>query len=485
MTAFGMQAGAGFTSLYSFTGANDGGIPYAGLVPGADGYLYGTTSSGGTNRSGSGVEYGGGTAFKIGTNGALTPLCYFNAAAGLTCTAGLAQGSDGNLYGTTVFNANPQEDDFAGDGTVFQISTNGGLTNLCYFNQPRGFPLAGLMQGHDGDFYGTTSAINLTGNQSRSSYGDVFKVGTNGDYTSLYFFGTLRDAYGDALDGGNPRATLIQGNDGNLYGTTWTGGDSYSDADEYYTYGTVFKISTNGALTSLYSFGGIDGTYPVAGLVQGSDGNLYGTTSGGGTYSADFYGNFYTYGTVFKISTNGAFTSLYSFTGTNDGANPEASLVQGSDGNLYGTTAVGGTNDSGTVFEINPDGTGFTTIYTFSAINAELNNFTYASNSDGAFPRANLILLGNTLYGTTSAGGIYGFGTVFSLTLPGPQLNIMPSGASVVLSWPTNFVLTLESTLNLGPAAVWNSVSPAPVIVNGQNVVTNPMTNLQMFYRLK
>jgi uncharacterized repeat protein (TIGR03803 family) len=96
-----------------------------------------------------------------------------------------------------------------------------------------------------------------------------------------------------------------------------------------------------------------------------------------------------------------------------------------------------------------------------------------------------LILVGNTLYGTASGGGTYGHGTVFSLTLPGPQLNIAPSGASVVLSWPTNSALTLESTLNLGPAAVWNPVSTLPVIVNGQNIVTNSMTGLQMFYRLK
>ena len=121
-------------------------------------------------------------------------------------------------------------------------------------------------------------------------------------------------------NGANPYAGLVHGSDGNFYGTTYNGGTNGDN-------GTVFKISTNGALTSLYSLtGGNDGAYPEGELVQGSDGYFYGTTFGGG------------WGTVFKISTNGALTSLYSFTGGNDGADPTAGLVQGSDGNFYGTT---------------------------------------------------------------------------------------------------------------------------------------------------
>jgi uncharacterized repeat protein (TIGR03803 family) len=148
-------------------------------------------------------------------------------------------------------------------------------------------------------------------------------------FTSLHSFQVF-------YNGENPYAGLVQGSDGNFYGTTYQGGTNGA--------GTVFKISTNGALTSLYSFtGGNDGRWPTAGLVQGSDGNSYGTTSEGGTNGS---------GTVFKISTNGVLASLYSFTGGNDGAYPNAGLVQGSDGNFYGTTANGGGGGAGTVFRL-------------------------------------------------------------------------------------------------------------------------------------
>jgi uncharacterized repeat protein (TIGR03803 family) len=145
-------------------------------------------------------------------------------------------------------------------------------------------PQAELVQGNDGNFYGTTL------NGGTNNAGTVFKVGTNGALTTLYFFTGF-------YDGGNPYAGLVQGSDGNLYGTTQQGGAN--------GYGTVFKISTDGALTSLYSFGGNDGANPQAALVQGGDGYFYGTTVG----------------TVFRISTNGALTTLHFFTG-NDGAYP-------------------------------------------------------------------------------------------------------------------------------------------------------------------
>jgi uncharacterized repeat protein (TIGR03803 family) len=213
---------------------------------------------------------------------------------------------------------------------VFKISAAGALTPLYSFTggADGGGP-AGLVQGSDGNLYGTT----FLGGANYA--GTVFKFNPAGTLTTLYGFT-------GGADGGNPSAGLVQGSDSDFYGTTLLGGT--------YSFGTVFKISSAGALTNLYSFaGGADGASPYAGLVQGSDGNLYGTTLGGGTSSTNCPG---TCGTVFKISSAGALTNLYSFTGGADGASPYAGLVQGSDGNLYGTTYTGGANDDGTVFKM-------------------------------------------------------------------------------------------------------------------------------------
>jgi|ERR1039458_8279362 uncharacterized repeat protein (TIGR03803 family) len=170
-------------------------------------------------------------------------------------------------------------------------------------------PEAGLVQGSDGNFYGTTSAGGAYG------YGTVFEITTNGALAILHSFT-------NGTDGVGPVAGLVQGKDGNFYGTTSAGG---VDGD-----GTVFEITASGVLTGLHSFtGGEDGSQPMAGLVQGSDGNFYGTTSAG-----DAYG----YGNVFKLTTNGALTTLHSFTNGTDGASPVAGLVQDSNGNFYGTT---------------------------------------------------------------------------------------------------------------------------------------------------
>ena len=224
--------------------------------------------------------------------------------------AGLVQGSDGNFYGTTREGGT---NDF---GTVFQITPNGALTSLYSFTggSDGEYPMAGLVQGSDGYFYGTTWG-------EMNPIGTVFKISTNGVLTTLYSFG-------GGNDGANPQAGLVQGSDGNFYGTTEDGGTNGS--------GTVFKISTNGVLTTLCSFGSLV-EESSSGLVQGSDGNLYGTS--GFVHGPNIVVSL---GTVFKISTNGALTSLFSFTGGIDGAIPEAGLVQGSDGNFYGTTEWNG-----------------------------------------------------------------------------------------------------------------------------------------------
>jgi uncharacterized repeat protein (TIGR03803 family) len=451
LPAFGIQAGVVFTSLYSFTGTSDGANPYAALVQGSDGYFYGTTLTGGTN------NYG--TVFKISAAGALTSLYSFTSTNdGADPFGGLVQGSDGYLYGTTAGGGT-----IGGYGTVFKISTSGALTSLCSFGY-EGTPLAGLVQGSDGNFYGTTAL----GGASNS--GTVFKFSTNGALSTLYSFT-------GHYDGGIPYAGLVQGTDGKFYGTTSYGYQGYYTG---FFPGTVFQIDTNGVLTTLYRFTGLgDGEYPRAALVQAGDGNFYGTTEG--DPSIDFRGS------VFQISTNGMLTNLPSFTGTNDGANPYAGLVLGSDGYLYGTTEFGGSSGNGTVFAVNTNGTGFTTLHSFSA--GSTNSSGVYTNSDGANPRAGLILSGNTLYGTASAGGIWGDGTVYSIALP-PLLTITLSGTNVILSWPTNVAgfdysgFTLEWATNLVSPAVWNTNSTPPVGIIGQNVVTNPIIGTQMFFRL-
>ena len=166
------------------------------------------------------------------------------------------------------------------------------------------------------------------------------------------------------------------------------------------------------------------------------------------------------------------------------GAEPVAGLIL-SGNTMYGTAYDGGTGN-GTVFAVNINGTGFTNLHTFTA--TRTNSSGVYTNSDGAYPQAGLILSGNTLYGTASVGGDWGVGTVFSLSLrsvSAPQLTIIPSGANVILTWPANAAgFTLQSTTNLVSPAVWITNSPAPVVVNGQNAVTNPISGTQKFYRL-
>jgi len=315
--------GGTLTTLYSFAGS-DGDNPWAGLVQAIDGNFYGTTAEGGTNNCV--PYYGCGTVFKITSSGTLTTLHSFAGSDGANPYAGLVQASDGNFYGTTENGGANNCAPYYGCGTVFKITSSGALTTLHSFARSDGaYPGAGLVQASDGNFYGTTYV------GGTNNYGTVFKITPTGTLTTLHSF--------NGTDGGFVSAGLTAASDGNFYGTTENGGAN--------NYGTVFKITPQGTLTTLHSFDGSDGANPADGLLQASDGNFYGATSYGGA-SNDCYGGC---GTVFKITSSGTLTTLHSFAGS-DGANPPARLVQASDGNLYGTTYVGGADGRGTVFRL-------------------------------------------------------------------------------------------------------------------------------------
>ena len=389
-TIFKLASNGTRSTLYVFGDNNPNGAkPAAGLLRGADGNFYGATAYGGTNHG----SYG--TIFKLATNGTHTLLASFNSTNGAYPEAGLAQGQDGNFYGTTAYGGTNDTSN-GGDGTIFRITTNGIFTALASFNTTNGAnPLAGLAQGPDGSFYGTTQNGG-TNHVASGGDGTIFKVTTNGILTRLASFNTT--------NGANPVAGLTLAPDGSFYGTTAYGGtnDVANGGD-----GTVFRVTTNGTLTRLISFNGTNGANPLAGLALSTNGSLYGTTSGGGTDGS---------GTIFKVTTNGILTTLYSFTGGHDGSSPAAGLVLGADGNFYGTTSSGGVDSSGAAFQITTDGI-FTALYSFTG------------GSDGAQPAAGLVE-GNAghFYGATQLGGTNGAGTLFQLFIdPFPSIVTQPA----------------------------------------------------------
>jgi len=377
------------TTLYSFCAQPDcvdGDTPFAPLVQATDGNFYGTTFEGGT--------YNAGTVFKVTPSGTLTTLHTFcsqpNCTDGYEPFGGLVQATDGNFYGTT------EGSGVNVYGTVFRITPSGALTTLHTFEgspADGAVPSATLVQAADGSLYGTTQGGGANQNCIEGC-GTVFKITSSGTLTTLYSF----CSQANCADGGQPLAGLVQATDGSFYGTTTLGG-ARND-------GTVFKITSSGTLTMLHSFCSqtncADGNSSDTGLVQGTDGNLYGVAVLGGANNV---------GTVFKITPTGSLTTLYNFDGIH-GATPQGSLVQATDGNFYATTQAGGANGAGTVYKITPSGT-LTTLYSFCS---------QPKCVDGNLPFAGLVqATDGSLYGTTLGGGVNsGDGTVFSLTGPAP-----------------------------------------------------------------
>jgi len=422
-----------FTTLANFDYPNGVRPDFMSLVQGPDGNFYGTTPLGGA--------YGSyGTIFGITPEGTMTTLHSFDGTDGSGATSGLVLATDANFYGTTA------QGGVAGyAGTVFKITLDGTLTTLHNFCAEPDCsdgeqPDAALVQGSNGDFYGTT--------QTGGAYdtGSVFRITAKGKLTTLHSFCAEPDCT-------QPTAALIQATNDSFYGTTG---------------GTVFRITAGGVLTTLYTFDDNEGT-DFAGVVQATDGNFFGTTYMGGTYND---------GTVYKITPNGVFTTLHTFAGT-DGNSPQASLVQATDGNLYGTTFLGGAKNSGTIFKISLDGA-LTTLYNFCS---------QPDCTDGSGPTGTLLEATNgKLYGTTQLGGADGGGTVFSLAVglspfvetqtttgkEGAQIGILGRGFSS--SSVVKFGGTRATTIALTGSTFISATVPAQALTGPVTVTTGTTT---------
>ncbi len=423
-TLFRVTPSGTLTTLYNFI-SSSGFEPLAGLVQGSDGALYGTTFRGGSS------DYG--TVFKAIPGGTITTLVNFNSTNGAYPQATLIQGSDGNFYGTTTQGGSSTAYGNPGEGTVFQLTPTGTLNTLANFDSTNGsYPNAGLIQASDGNFYGTTAEGGTNGG------GTIFKLTPSGTINSLFSFGFAGGT------GNEPEAGLVQGSNGNFYGTTWTGGPS--------NLGTAFQLTPGGSLTTLVNFISTNGGYPNK-LIQGRDGNFYGTTSAGGL---SVTGTFSGYGTAFQLTPTGTLTTLIYFNSTN-GSSPNG-LIQASDGNFYGTTSWGGSLAAGTLFQLTPTGT-LTTLV----------NFDY--DTSGVSPNPLIQGRDGNLYGVSTIGGSSGMGMVFSLNLSASQTVNFSSASSVPIV-SSSYIIN-GSSLNLSL-----SYAPAPgtVLTVIQNTGTSPIT---------
>ena len=388
-----------YTILHSFAAPGtastnaDGIHPYAAPIQGSDGLFYGTTFTGGAG--------GTGTVYACTPDGTLTTLHNFGAVTGSTTNpdgavpeAGLVQGSDGRFYGPAA-GGGP-----LGGGAVFALTPAGVFTDLYDFTNSDPSeggkpdrtpyrPAAALVQGGDGRFYGTAE------DGGAGNVGTVFALAPGAAPVFLHdFTGSLVADPSGTGDGADVVAGLTQGTDGRLYGTTKYGGASGD--------GAVFAMTLDGTLTILHSFGGPNGvdTVPTTALTLGGDGRLYGTTSAA-TDGSD-------YGSVFAVTPAGTLTTLYRFSlpdsqGFNaDGALPYSALVLGEDGRFYGATGRGGAYGVGTVFALTPAGV-LTTLHSFGA------------PGDGVLPTGVTFGDDGNLYGATYEGGANGEGSLFRL----------------------------------------------------------------------
>ncbi|MGA3091414.1 MAG: choice-of-anchor tandem repeat GloVer-containing protein [Terriglobales bacterium] len=428
-----------FTVLYSFEGVNENEGAYPqGLVQGTDGNLYGVTEA-----DGNAGEISSGTFFKITTSGKLTIICtYYNPGAcrdAQAPSANLILGTNGDFYGVTLTGENIRMTP-AGKMTVLSNSNGNSIS------------VAPLVLASNGDFYGVTK-LGGVNNNCFGTCGSVFKMTAAGKLTTLYSFCSVYQS-GICTDGAEPVNALVQGSDGNLYGTTSIGGtDGVNDG-----YGTIFKITLAGALTTIYSFPGY--TQSSSALVEGADGNFYGTTStgGSGTYGAE--------GTFFTVTSGGALKTLYSFCNLlscADGSLPQ-NIYLATDGNFYGITESGGATNEGTIFQITPGGT-----------LATLHSFDGADGFGPGFAGTLMQDTNGTLYGTMQSGGA-GYpsctgscvGTVFSLSMGlGPFVQTVPTSGKVKAA-----VKILGTHLKGATSVTFNGIAATFKVVSSSEITT-------------
>ena len=441
------------SSIYTFTGGADGSQPDVPLAVGPDGNFYGITLGGGAN--------GLGTIYKITPEGDFTLLYSFSTNVdGANPTTGLTLAGDGNVYGVTG------EGGANGAGTVYRMSSSGAFlvvypftmpteVNFVFTNDIGAYPQTGLTLAGDGNLYGTTPIGGPGGG------GTVYRVTTDGNVSTAYNF----QANDFSVNGDRPLTPLTLATDGSLYGSTRLDGHAF---------GTIFQVTTDGnynviydpttddptmispvltggadgkvygignggttplgcvfrldggTVTELHHFSGGDGVLnggvgevPKGALIRGADGIFYGVTSGGGSNNM---------GTIFKITPGGTFTSLYSFTGGVDGADPQGTLAFGTDGKLYGTASSGGSYGNGTIFRITTNGI-------FAALSL--------ANTNGANPSGGVTLgADGNFYGTAQNGGA-GQGVLFRLVAPtnefGPVISQNPTNVDVMFGGSATF----------------------------------------------
>jgi len=426
-----------FTTLATFHGENGAG-PSSSLIQGTDGNFFGTTVGGGAVASG--------TIFKVTSSGTLTTLHSFQGTDGSAPLGALVITTTGNFFGTAPFGGVSPFCSAKGCGSAFKMTPKGQLVTLYSFcsqaaSCPDGnSPQAGLIRATDGSFYGTT----ITG--GAHGFGTVFKISAGGKLKILHSF--------NGADGRQPAARLLQGTDGYFYGTTQFGGT--------FDQGAIFRMSAKGTLTAIYSFCGQsgcpDGYLPLGELVEGLDGNFYGTTYGGGANS-NFCGG--GCGTVYRITSGGTLVTIYNFceqAKCADGYLPAAGLALATDGNFYGTNTGDGVTGNGTIFQITPGGI-LTTLHRFDSV----------SNSQGVLIQAT----NGQFYGTTFSGGdfsncSFGCGTVFALDNGlGPFVETVPGAAKVGAT-----VLILGNNLKGTTAVEFNGVAAAFKVVSSTEIKT-------------